>query len=346
MAVSLTRGLVTHGAFSPALLGSLADGRLHSGESLAAQLGVSRAAVWKSVERLRAIGISVLAEPRRGYRLKEPVELLDSTRIRAELGADVADALGTLEVLFQADSTNSRLLAAAAPRYGVAEVCTCELQSAGRGRRGRRWIAPFGTSVAMSLAWTFRDTARDLPALSLAVGVAVSRALTRIGAHAIRLKWPNDLWFENQKIGGVLIELRAEAGGAAHVVIGVGINVALPPDAREEIAAGAGLVGIASVAEACARGSSPPSRNRIVGATIDELLRMLSAFERDGFGPMQDAWSALDALEGRAVRVLIGDRSVAGIARGVDADGGFCVDVGGLVQKFTSGEVSLRLEGK
>ena len=102
------------------------------------------------------------AEPRRGYRLKEPVELLDANRVRAELGADVAHALGTLEILFQADSTNSRLLAAAAPRHGVAEVCACELQSAGRRRRGRRWIAPFGSSVAMSLAWTFHDTARDL----------------------------------------------------------------------------------------------------------------------------------------------------------------------------------------
>jgi hypothetical protein len=118
-----------------------------------------------------------------------------------------------LEIVFEVDSTNSRLLAASPPPYGAAHVCICELQSAGRGRRGRRWIAPFGASVAMSLAWAFRDAARDLPALSLAVGVAVARALARVGAQGVRLKWPNDLWFEDRKIGGVLIDLRAEAGG-------------------------------------------------------------------------------------------------------------------------------------
>src|SRR5271165_1100151 len=340
MAVSLAHGVVPQGAAQPALLGLLADGRLHSGESLAEQLGVSRAAVWKAVERLRAFGIVVHAEARRGYRLNQALEMLDAGRMRADVHADLADALGTLEVLFELDSTNSRLLSAAPPPYGVAHVCACELQSAGRGRRGRRWVAPFGASIAMSLAWTFRDAARDLPALSLAVGVAVCRALRRVGARAIQLKWPNDLWFENQKIGGVLIELRAEAGGAAHVVIGVGINVALPPGARAQVEAGAGPVPIAAVADACPNSRLPPSRNRIAGATIDELLRMLTEFERAGFAPFRDSWSALDALEGRAVRVLIGDRSVAGVARGVDPDGGFCLDVGGRVQKFTSGEVS------
>ncbi|MGA2707496.1 MAG: biotin--[acetyl-CoA-carboxylase] ligase [Steroidobacteraceae bacterium] len=341
MAVSLP-----HGVVQPPLLVLLADGRLHSGEGLAEELGVSRAAVWKGVERLRAQGIVVQAEARRGYRLFQPVELLDAGRMRAELGRDVADALHALEIVFDVDSTNSRLLAAAPPPYGAATVCACELQSAGRGRRGRRWIAPFGASLAMSLAWTFRDAARDLPALSLAVGVAVARALGRVGAHGIGLKWPNDLWFEDKKIGGVLIELRAEAQGPAYVVIGIGINVALPPGARREIEASDGLVQIGAVTDACRASKAPPSRNRIAGATIDELLRMLAGFEREGFTPFREAWSALDALYGRRVRVLIGERSIVGLARGVEMDGAFCVDVEGRRQKFSSGEVSLRLEGQ
>ncbi len=346
MVVSVARGIVPNGAAQPALLELLADGRLHSGEGLAEELGVSRAAVWKAVERLRALGIVVEAEARRGYRLSQSVELLDACRMRAELRSDLADSLGTLELLFEIESTNSRLLAALPPPAGVAHVCVCELQTRGRGRRGRRWIAPFGASIAMSLAWVFRDAARDLPALSLAVGVAVTRALRRIGARGIQLKWPNDLWFEDQKIGGVLIELRAEAGGAAHVVIGVGINVALPADARRAIEAAAGNAAIAAVADACPQTDGPPSRNRIVGATIDELLRMLADFERAGFAPFWEAWSALDALHGRPVRVLIGERSVVGVARGVERDGEFCVDVDGRLQKFSSGEVSLRLEGQ
>ena len=260
--------------------------------------------------------------------------------------AGAADALQLLEIVFEVDSTNSRLLAASPPPYGAAHVCICELQSAGRGRRGRRWIAPFGTSVAMSLGWAFRDATRDLPALSLAVGVAVVRALARVGAQGVRLKWPNDLWFEDRKIGGVLIDLRAEAGGPAHVVIGIGINVALPPDARREIEAGGALAQIAAVVDSCRGVGSPPSRNQIAGATIDELLRMLTQFEREGFAPLREAWSALDALHGRAVRVLLGERSAVGVARGVESDGSLCVAVDGRLQKFSAGEVSLRLEGQ
>jgi BirA family biotin operon repressor/biotin-[acetyl-CoA-carboxylase] ligase len=338
MAVSTADGVI-----HPALLVLLADGRLHSGESLAAGLGVSRAAVWKTIERLRGLGIPVTAEPRRGYRLAQPVELLDAASIRAELGADRESALRSLELLFEVDSTNTRLVGAAPPPFGSADACLSELQTAGRGRRGRVWLAPFGASLALSMAWVFRDAGRDLPALSLAVGVAVARALRRVGAQGIRLKWPNDLWFEARKVGGVLIDLRIEAGGAAHVVIGVGLNVALPEEARRDIEQSDGRPLVAAVADACAQ---VPSRNRIAGATLDELLRMLAQFEREGFAPFRDAWSELDALHGRAVRVLLADRSLCGIALGVDSDGALCVELDGGVQKFVSGEVSLRLEGE
>jgi BirA family biotin operon repressor/biotin-[acetyl-CoA-carboxylase] ligase len=338
MAVATADGLI-----HPALLVLLADGRLHSGESLAAKLGVSRAAVWKTIERLRAQGIAIAAEPRRGYRLAQPVELLDAAPIRAELGVQQAAALRTLDVLFEVDSTNTRLLSCAPPPFGFADVCLSELQNAGRGRRGRVWFAPFGASLALSLAWGFPDAGSDLPALGLAVGVAVTRALRRVGAQDIRLKWPNDLWFEERKLGGVLIDLRIEAGGAAHVVIGVGLNVALPAEARREIEQSDGRPAVAAVADAC---PDLPSRNRIAGATLDELLRMLAQFEREGFAPFRDAWSALDALSGRAVRVLVGDRSLSGTAMGVDSVGALRVERDGQLQKFVSGEVSLRLEGR
>jgi BirA family biotin operon repressor/biotin-[acetyl-CoA-carboxylase] ligase len=194
----------------------------------------------------------------------------------------------------------------------------------------------------MSLAWSFRDATRDLPALSLAVGVAVTRALARVGAHDIRLKWPNDLWLRDRKIGGVLIELRAEAGGPGHVVIGVGLNVSLAPEARAAIEATDTLgVSVAAIADAC---ENPPSRNRIAGATLDELLRMLTVFEHEGFAPFREAWSALDALHGRAVRVVLGERTLIGRARGIERDGALCVEVDRSLQRFVSGEVSLRLE--
>jgi len=335
MAVSLASGL---GVVHPPLLTLLADGEVHSGESLAAELRQTRAAVWKGVERLRAMGIEVRALARRGYRLAQPVELLDINRIRAELADDRKAHLHNLELLFEVGSTNTRLLGSAPPPPSTADVCIAELQHAGRGRLGRRWVAPFGGGIAMSLGWTCCDVVRTLPALSLGVGVAVSRGLTRAGAAGIQLKWPNDIWFEDRKLGGVLIELRAEAGGPAHVVIGVGVNVSLPEEVRREIAIGG--TAVAAVTDAC---QSPASRNRVAGAILDELLSMLLQYQRFGFAAFRDAWTALDGLYGRAAQVVVGDGAVAGIARGVDADGALLLETKDRTQRFVSGEASLRL---
>ena len=334
MAVSIPGGL------APPLLVLLSDGAVQSGESLALQLGQTRAAVWKGVERLRALGIGVEALARRGYRLREPVELLNPELVLRELGAKARGHLRNLEILFEVDSTSSRLLSAKPPPLGAADVCASELQHAGRGRLGRRWIAPFGSGLAMSVAWSFSDSARALPALSLGVGVAVARALMRSGAQAIALKWPNDIWYHDRKVGGVLVEIRAEAGGPAHVVIGVGLNVHLPAVSRAEIEADGARV--AAVADAC---GAPPSRNRIAGTFLNELLSMLVQFEQAGFAALRDEWTALDALSGRPVYLQMGNKKVAGIARGADFDGALLLEADGRVQRFVSGEASLRLIG-
>ena len=325
----------------PLLLVLLADGRLRSGEWLARELDVSRAAVWKGVQRLRAVGVEVQALPRRGYRLANPVELLKARRIQAELKEGRKAQLRRLELLFEVDSTNSRLLSRPPPPPGLADVCSAELQHAGRGRRGRRWIAPFGCGLALSVAWTFSEGAGTLAALSLAVGVAISRALARTGAAGFALKWPNDIWFEDRKMGGVLIELKAEAGGSAHVVIGLGLNIALTPAARREIEAGG--VRVASAADAC---SGAPSRNVVAGAILDEVLSMLDEFEREGFAAFREAWLGLDALSGRPARVVSGGAVISGTARGVDAEGALLLETGEGMQRFVSGEASLRaIEG-
>ena len=333
MAVSLPSGVDR-----PSLLALLADGELHSGVRLARELGTSRAQLREGIERLRAQGIEITALARRGYRLPKPVELLDARHICTELGDGGERRLRNFELLFEVDSTNTRLLRLPPPPPGRADVCLSELQHAGRGRAGRRWIAPFGDCIAMSLGWAFRDAACAGPALSLAVGVAICRALERAGARGVRLKWPNDVWFHDRKIGGVLVELRVEAAGPAHTVIGVGLNVWLSAAARREIEQTG--VRVAAVADACVAAAS---RNRIAGTLLDELLSMLGQFEREGFAPFRDAWMTLDALRGRAVRVLAGDSAVSGTARGVDEDGALLLESGGQMRRFVSGEASLRL---
>ena len=321
----------------PSLLLMLADGRLHSGERLAQALGVSRAAVWKGIERLRMRGVEIEALPRRGYQLTDAVELLEERAIRAAVAGDRLNCLRSLDLLFDVDSTNTRLLARGPPPHGCADVVLSELQHAGRGRRGRPWIAPFGGSIALSMNWSFTDASRASPSLSLCVGVAIARALQRSGASGVGLKWPNDIWFDDRKMGGILIEVRAEASGPAHVVIGVGLNVRLSSGMRAQIEASG--VKAAAVADACA---APPSRNFIAGAIIDALLSMLADFERDGFSGYREAWMALDVLRDRSAQVLMGETVICGTARGVDAHGALRLERDGSLQEFVSGEVSLR----
>lgn len=152
------------------------------------------------------------------------------------------------------------------------------------------------------------------------------------------LKWPNDIWFEHRKLGGVLVELRAESSGPAHVVIGVGINVSLNEQARRELEAGGARA--AAAAEACA---APLSRNLAAGAILDELLGMLADFERGGFAAFRDEWSALDALSGRPSRLLLAHQAISGIARGVDHDGALLLETDAGMQRFATGEASLRV---
>ncbi len=321
----------------PPLLALLADGCEHSGERLAQTLGTSRAAIWKAVARLRALGIGIPAPTRRGYRLAHPVELLQEAAIRAAIAPEQAARIESLELPFVADSTNSRLAAVAPPAFGRAKVCLCELQTAGRGRRGRTWLAPFGASIALSIAWASADAARVGPALSLAVGVAVARALERCGAEGVRLKWPNDVWHADRKLGGILVELTAEACGPAHLVVGIGLNLFLPQEARRQLDDAGACAG--AIADAC---DTVPSRNAVAGTVIDEVLRSLPQFEAHGLAAFIDEWTRHDALAGRPVRLEAGTQVFEGVARGVDADGALLLESAGGLRRHVAGEASLR----
>jgi len=321
-----------------ALLALLADGALHSGAGLAPRLGVSRATVRKLVGELRQHGVAVESVPRSGYRLPQPVELLDAGRIRGALDARgwrVAD----LQVLFETGSTNTFLFDAPAPPSARPRVVFAELQQAGRGRRGRSWLAPFGSGLTFSVAWTFADTPPGLPALGLAVGVGIAEALRTLGVAAAQVKWPNDLVWRGHKLGGLLLQLRSEAGGPSSVVAGLGLNIALPAGAREALAA-PGAQPVADLGEALGR--PLPSRNDLGATLAAAMLATFDDFAHQGFAPFAARWTALDALAGARVRVAQDDGDVEGEACGTDADGALLLRVDGRVQRFHSGDVSLR----
>jgi BirA family transcriptional regulator, biotin operon repressor / biotin---[acetyl-CoA-carboxylase] ligase len=333
VAVSLPDGVDPHRA----LIAALADGERRSAAALARALGRRVDEIRAAAAELGALGVEIAASAR-GFRLAVPVELFEAARIREALDPDARDKLAQLSILFMIDSTNTLLFARAPPPAGSADAALAELQLAGRGRRGRAWTTPFGGGIALSLGWTFPDASQADPTLSLAAGVAVARALERHGARGIGLKWPNDVWFRDRKIGGILVELKTVAGGAGHAVIGVGLNLSLSADTRRAIEAGGAR--IAALADAC---RTPPARNTLAATLLTELLSMLGTFERRGFAAFREQWTSLDALAGRPARILIGDEVVEGISRGVDADGALILDRGGQLQRFVCGEASLRL---
>jgi BirA family biotin operon repressor/biotin-[acetyl-CoA-carboxylase] ligase len=317
----------------------LADGRFHSGEDMARELGVSRSAVWKSLRTVRELGLEVHAVTRKGYRLPRPLELLDERAIRAHLSKEAVRHIASLDVHQTIESTNSLLLAKAAGPQGRAQVCLAEFQSAGRGRRGRRWLMPFGAGLCLSVGWTFTETPQQLSALGLAIGVAVLRALRRLKSAAVTLKWPNDIWFEGRKLGGILLELQAEAAGPAYVVVGLGMNYRLPAASRREIeATGTQVAEIAELYE-----DTVPGRNALAAAIIEDILKALEEFGRLGFAPFHKEWRAADALAGHTVTAMKGTDMQGGIARGIDEEGALLLEYRGRVIKIVSGEVSLRL---
>jgi BirA family biotin operon repressor/biotin-[acetyl-CoA-carboxylase] ligase len=318
------------------LLRLLSDGSLHSGEELAAMLSISRAAVWKRLQQLGEWGIALQALPGRGYRLETPIDMLDAADIRRLLPQAVLERLRNLEVHESLASTSDRLLEVEDLTPGRFDACLAEFQSAGRGRRGRHWVAPFASGLCLSINWSYRDAPATLAALSLAAGVAALRALARLGFHGVALKWPNDLVHGDAKLGGILIDLRGEAAGPAYVVVGIGVNLRLPAAARERLRAG----GVEALDLATL--GAPPRRSALAAALIAELSSALAEFGARGMSAFAAEWQDADALAGRQVAVLLGGQSLEGRACGVDGDGALLLEVDGVPRRIVSGEVSVR----
>lgn len=339
-AASDGRGAAAQATLVARVFTSLCDGQFHSGEDLAAALGVSRSAVWKAVKSLRELGATLHAVRNRGYRLAKSSEPLQASLIAERLSAPVRGRVRGLDVVWSVGSTNTTLLSRPYPPNGSTEVMLAEYQTAGRGRRGRAWLAPPGGAICLSLSWTFRDVPEDLGALGLVIGVCGLRALRELGVVDAKVKWPNDVLVEDRKLGGILIELRAESGGPACVVIGIGLNVALGAPLLAKIA----VTGIAAT-DLVTAGLAEPARNAVAAALVDCCVRGLLDFERDGLRPFIEDWRGADALRGRMVDVKGGAGEVVkGLARGVDLHGALLVETpdGGL-RKFVSGDVTVRM---
>lgn len=317
------------------LLRRLSDGRFHSGEALAQAFGLSRASIFNMIAEAEAMGLAVHAVRGRGYRLAEPVEWLDAETIQRELG-DVAPAY-SLQLHDSLASTNTALMAAALDGAADGTLVCAEHQPAGKGRRGRTWHSVPGGSLTFSFLWRFDQGLQAMAGLSLAVGLAIARAINRHSPHRVQLKWPNDVLAGYCKLAGVLVEVQGDMHGAAFAVVGVGLNVRL--NARQRDAIDRAVVDLAELGVTA-------DRNRILAECLRELHAVSQAFRAGGFAALREDWLALDAYAGRAVTLALGESgTVAGIAAGVDDRGAFLLRAPDeTLTAFSGGELSLRLD--
>lgn len=323
-----------------AVLTRLGDGAIHTGRDLATALGQSPSAAARELRTLKAWGVPVRAVRGRGYCLSAPVHRLEAAHIRAALTGAASAQLRSLAVEPVVGSTNTELLARGVPPPGRADVLLAEFQTGGRGRRGRAWLAPFGCCLLMSIGVGGLPLRADLGGLTLAVGVALVRALGGLGVACVALKWPNDLEVDGAKLAGVLTELRADAGQGAHVVIGIGLNVQLPEHTRREVAAaGRAVIDLAQLNATLDLAARP----RIAAAIITEVLAAAAEFGRDGLGAFHAEWKRHDSLAGRAIVVEAAGGTRPGVARGIAPDGALLVDFGAGPERVEAGDVSLRL---
>lgn len=313
------------------LIKILADGQFHSGEEIGAQLGISRAAVWKQLQKLETANIPVNSVKGRGYRLPETVELLDIAKL-VQLGFPV-DEFESCELSLSLDSTNDAMMRVAEQNGLDKHICFAEMQCKGRGRRGREWVSPFARNLYFSMLWPFSQGIAAIQGLSLAVGLAVQRSLKPYGVAA-GLKWPNDILVGDAKLGGILIELTGDMSDACQVVIGVGLNL----DIRNQ-----DLAHISQSATGLKQQGVVLPRNQIAADVVRHLTQLMHEFSHQGFAPFMNEWNQVNAFKDKAVRLILPSSEIQGLCQGVNEKGELMIQTELGIQVFNAGEVSLRL---
>jgi BirA family transcriptional regulator, biotin operon repressor / biotin---[acetyl-CoA-carboxylase] ligase len=262
------------------------------------------------------------------------VSLIDPARLQALLGS--ARGRFDVDALAECESTSSLLLARAGDGAPAGSVVVADRQTAGRGRRGRHWLSSPEASLTFSVLWRFAGGIERLAGLSLAVGVAVLRALEACGASGLALKWPNDILLGDAKLGGILVELQSERRGM-QVVVGIGLNLHLPG-----LDEGIGYAGqpVAALGQVL---SPLPDRHDLLAQVLLELAAVLDDFAEGGFAALRGEWQARHAWQDRPVRLLRdGVLEKAGVCRGADTDGALLIQTAAGLERCLSGDLSLR----
>ncbi|MFJ5444568.1 bifunctional biotin--[acetyl-CoA-carboxylase] ligase/biotin operon repressor BirA [Pectobacterium sp. CHL-2024] len=308
------------------LIKILSDGEFYSGELLGEMMGMSRAAINKHIQTIRDWGIDIFTVTGKGYSLPAPMQLLDEAVILKHLPE------GGVTVLPVVDSTNQYILERL-DTLSSGDACLAEYQQSGRGRRGRQWFSPFGANLYLSLYWRLEQGPAAAVGVSLVIGIVMAEVLHKLGADGVRVKWPNDLYLKDRKLAGILVELTGKTGDAANLVIGAGINLQMREPAPDTI-----NQGWINLQEA----GIEINRNTLASTLISELRSALAVFELQGLEPFIPRWEKLDNYFNRPIRLIIGNREIHGIDRGIDRQGALLLEADGLITPYIGGEISLR----
>ena len=317
------------------ILEILQDGELHTKKSFGMGLAISSDQIDEVLHELQASGLVLISSDGLGYRLSDSVELLSRTAIFDYLSSVDPRPSCRLKILSVVDSTNRYAREQAANHASSGLVVLAEKQTAGRGRRGKVWVSPLASNIYMSVVWDFSGAGDTLKGLSLAIGVAVRRALLKLGVADIKLKWPNDIFVNGKKLGGILLEMIGDPSAECSVIVGIGINVLMSESSAEEIDQDWIDLQRAS--------SVTISRNELVACLIIETFEVLGNFQRSGFSVYRSEWQAADLLKNQSGTISKDRESVSGIVLGVDNSGSLRMQLSnGEEQRFIGGELSLR----
>ena len=314
------------------LIKALADGAFVSGQLLAEELTVSRASISKYVNTLKEMGLDIYSVKGKGYKLASPLNLLSHDKIVSFIKAN--DQQPDIEVHNIIDSTNNYLLRRLPNSVSQGQVCLSEYQDAGRGRRGRKWISPFGSQIYLSMYWRLEQGLSAAMGLSLVTALAVSDAIKECCDIQVELKWPNDVYINGVKLAGILIDLEGQPLEQSHSVIGIGLNVDMPTSAAQEIDQ--------AWTDLSAHTNNILDRNMISASLIKSLWQRLKQYEAEGVTNMLEEWHLHDLYLDKKVKLLTGEKIIKGTCRGVNQQGALLLEINGIIKTIYGGEVSLR----
>lgn len=307
------------------ILALLSSGQFVSGEQLATELGISRAAVNKHIDALETYGVAIYSVKGRGYKLANPISLIDASRL--------VQSIDNRCFYFDEIASTNGFILSHTTELKNGDVCVAEYQSAGRGRRGRTWVSPYGHHLYFSLFWTFPQGMAQAMGLSLVVACTLVEVLKSFGVENIGVKWPNDIYLDNKKLAGILIEMSGQADSQCQLIIGVGVNMAMSEEQGK---------GIDQPWSDLSDLVDMPDKTALVIELQKQLKRDIQLFEREGLRAFKLRWQAADLFYGREIRLLMADNFVDGICRGVDEQGAVLLETAEGVQAFIGGEISLR----